>query len=391
MLSFLLCAFLSIGQEVDCNNGLDNDGDGFIDCSDSDCIGNAICNTPVLDCTYEGSSFSFTVSGNPVIGYIDEYILTDLNGIIQQIELVNSFSSVIPGDYFIFHLNYPNSILMMGNSIGLPIGNISGDCFEISGGFKIKVCPNSAICQLDLSIWLEGAYDPNIGEMTTKLNDQQLLPGQKPFFFIGQPTPVGQPFNIPPWNYSGTEGDSYDYMIIGDDRANYPNDVVDWVLVSLRSSISPSSMFYQQAAWVLKDGTIDFPTPLNCSLTQNQEVFIVIEHPHHLSIMTPTAIVVGTNGLNFDFQSNQSYKSFTGDGQKLLSNGAFVMYAANGDQNNSLSSRVDINAFDESIWTGLNSSGDAYLNGDFNLDGDVNALDESIWLNNISKSSDVGF
>src|SRR5689334_1988147 len=39
-----LCCSLTgaLAQEI-CNNGIDDDGDGFIDCFDGNCLGNAAC------------------------------------------------------------------------------------------------------------------------------------------------------------------------------------------------------------------------------------------------------------------------------------------------------------------------------------------------------------
>ena len=38
----ILLSLLSFGQEI-CNDGIDNDGDGFIDCFDKKCSNNAAC------------------------------------------------------------------------------------------------------------------------------------------------------------------------------------------------------------------------------------------------------------------------------------------------------------------------------------------------------------
>ena len=227
--------------------------------------------------------------------------------------------------------------------------------------------------------------------MRTDLNDQGLLPGQNPVFFLGQETPAGQPYDIAPWLYNGTEGDAFDYNTVGDGFAGYDPNVVDWVLVSLRTSPLASSTICTEAAWLLKDGTVMFPNGCNCSLNIGDEVYIVVEHRNHLPIMTPTAQTVTSGGVSFDFRNQQSFLTFTGDGQKLVETGVYAMFAANGDQTSTIGSRTDANATDESIWTGNNSVGDAYNVGDYNLDGDVNANDESLWLDNTGKSSDVNF
>jgi len=41
--AFVLACVMAYGQESSCTDGIDNDGDGFIDCYDSDCAANAAC------------------------------------------------------------------------------------------------------------------------------------------------------------------------------------------------------------------------------------------------------------------------------------------------------------------------------------------------------------
>lgn len=381
-----------LGQEMNCGDGIDNDGDGFIDCSDSDCQTDLSCTTPITDCTFTENMVSFLVSGSNEAGYIDEFILTDLNGIIQDISSNPSFSTILFGDYSLFHLNYPNSATITGKSIGQPIGNIAGDCFAVSGGLIIKVCPNTSVdCHLDIRFWLEGPYQSSTNEMSTFLNDYQLLPGQNPLFFIAQETPAGQPYTIAPWSYAGQEGAAYDYQLTGTGKAGYPIDVVDWVLISLRTTPDESTTICEQAGWVLKGGKLLLPANCNCSLTLGQEVYVVVQHRNHLPIMTPNPITVSQDGVEFDFRNQQSFQTFLGDGQKELSPGIFALFSANGDQISQLGARNDINASDEAIWIGQNAMGDFYLIGDFNLDGDVNSIDESLWLNGSGKSADVDF
>jgi hypothetical protein len=255
----------------------------------------------------------------------------------------------------------------------------------------LSITSTTVACNIDVALWLEGSYESTLTEMRTDLNDQQLLPGQDPMSFLGQetPTPVGQPYSDPPWNYNGTEGDAYNYITVGNGKANYDADAVDWVLVSLRTSTLAISTFCTQAAWLMKDGTVTFPAGCNCTLTAGQEIYIVIEHRNHLPIMTPNTVSVTNAGVSFDFRSQQSYVNFTGNGQKGLAVGVFGMFTANGDQSSAPGAQNDINANDESIWTSNNSNGDTYNLGDFNMTGDINANDESFWLENTGKSSDV--
>ncbi|PHN06874.1 DUF4347 domain-containing protein [Flavilitoribacter nigricans] len=246
-------------------------------------------------------------------------------------------------------------------------------------------------CTITTAVWLEGAYD-GVSEMRTDLNTMRLLPGQDPAMFMGVETPVGQPYSGAPWAYNGTEGDAFDYMTVGNADAGYHPDVVDWVLVSLRSDVDASTTLCTQAGLLYKDGTILFPEGCNCALLDGQEVYIVIEHRNHLPVMSDVPVLVSGGGqVSYDFRTQQSFTTFLGDGQKLLGAGVYGMFAANGDQTSAAGARTDVNATDEAVWTDNNGTGDAYNRADYNLDGDVNANDESLWLNNTAKASDVNF
>ena len=40
---FISLGYVALAQEASCVDGVDNDGDGFIDCFDGDCANNAAC------------------------------------------------------------------------------------------------------------------------------------------------------------------------------------------------------------------------------------------------------------------------------------------------------------------------------------------------------------
>ncbi len=89
---------------------------------------------------------------------------------------------------------------------------------------------------VNLKVFLEGPFKGS--QMLTDLNKAHLLP-------------LSQPFNIPPWNYEGTES-----------VASIPNgNVVDWVYVELRNGLSPGAAtsettFGRQAAFLLNSGKV---------------------------------------------------------------------------------------------------------------------------------------
>jgi len=217
--------------------------------------------------------------------------------------------------------------------------------------------------------------------MTTRLNtDRSILPGQTP---TGNQSPTlsGQPYYIAPWNYAGQEGVDFT-------DADYPVDVVDWVLVSFREGAESSTEVAKTAALLHKDGAISFPDRCALSAAMGLEsLYIVIEHRNHIGVMSPDLIPISEYTLTHDFRSSDSYRDVTSYGQKLLSSGVWCMYAGDGDQSDFPS--FDVTGNDKSIWVEDNGVFDLYRITDFNLDGDVNGQDKALWFENNGISSRV--
>lgn len=221
---------------------------------------------------------------------------------------------------------------------------------------------------LELYVWLEGAYDS--GSMGTDLNTlRKILPGQS------ISTQTGQPYAVAPWNHTGTEGATFT-------DADYSPDVVDWVLVSFRTSMAKATEIKAVAALLLKDGTIQFVD--DCVLTNSAPLplYIVVEHRNHIGVMSPDPVAISGRSLVHDFRLTDSYRDATSFGQKEISVNNWVMFAGDGSQINDAVS-YDINGTDKSIWVDDNGLFLEYLPTDFNLDGEVTGEDKIFWeLNN---------
>ncbi len=246
---------------------------------------------------------------------------------------------------------------------------------------------NNDICDLDecidvqLQVYLEGPYDVASGEMITDLNTLRgLLPGQTPASNVIAPTPPGQPYKVSPWNYSGTEGIDWT-------DAHYTDDMVDWVLVTSRTSLDKNSQVGIAAGIIQKDGSISFIDGCPLENMGLDSVYIVIEHRNHMGIMTPHKVPVIDLGLNWDFTTSDSYKDATSVGQKEILPGTWAMFAGDGDQSDFPS--FDIKGTDKTLWLNDNGMFQLYQISDFNLDGDVNGADKLLWFDNNGVSSRV--
>ncbi len=228
-------------------------------------------------------------------------------------------------------------------------------------------CVGEPCLDLDITVVLEGCYDPQAASMTTDLNGlRKLLPGM-----TENPTANGQPYTGTPWNYSGTEGQGWS-------DADYNPNAVDWVLVSLRTDIAKSTEVYQAAGLLLKDGTIEWTD--NCRLFGlSGAYYVVVEHRNHMAVMSPSPVVVQNDAITYNFTSANSYMG-GGSGQKPI-NGTWVMHTGDIDQLMDVQS-YDINVNDRIYYEQENGIFNQYLNSDLDLDGDVNGGDRILWFYN---------
>lgn len=219
--------------------------------------------------------------------------------------------------------------------------------------------------ELFLRVNLEGAYDTSANMMTGHLYSNAVLP-------------AGQPYNLPPWNYQGTEGAGW---TIND----YPTFSVDWVLVSLRTTPDVSSEVYRAAGVLRQNGQISFgATNSNChpgELHNNAGYYVVVEHRNHMGVMSATPALFNGLRLQYNFRNRDSYKTGTSQGQKLLKQpNVYGMYCGDMDQTDFPS--YDINGQDKWLWVQNNGNYSDYNVGDMNLDNDVNGADRILWSRN---------
>ena len=221
---------------------------------------------------------------------------------------------------------------------------------------------------LNLKAFLEGPI--NGSAMNTALNVQNLIP-------------LSQPYNVAPWNYTGTEQVS-----------SIPNaGIVDWVLIELRettgdaSSATQDKMINRQAAFIKSDGSIvgidgSSMTTYNGIVSGN--LYVVIWHRNHLAIMSSVALTNngGVYAWDFTVQLGNAYLN----GQKQIGTNVFGMAGGDSDANGIVGqSDKDAN------WT-PDAGEKGYKPGDLTLDAQVNNRDkDDIWKPNIGTTNKVPF
>ncbi len=213
----------------------------------------------------------------------------------------------------------------------------------------------------NLKIFLEGAYNTSNHNMNTTLKDNGYLP-------------LSQPYNTAPWNYSGSESVS-----------SIPADVVDWVLVELRTSTEASSKVSTRAAFLKKDGSIvdmDGTTAVKFEGVPAGNYYVVVRHRNHVDVMTASAISLGTNSALYDFSTGTD--KFYGSSAKQLESNVYGMYSGDADGNG----QIQTSDKNDHWWNQVGTAG--YKSGDFSLNGQVQTSDKNdYWWNNVGIGSMV--
>ncbi len=127
-------------------------------------------------------------------------------------------------------------------------------------------------------VWLEGAMEPSLAQMTEQLVDSGLLP-------------LINPYNIAPWDFA-----------LATSMTNIPPDAVDWVLVEAREA-SDFTQVRSSAVCLLKtdgtlmhtDGSAGVVLP---DLDPDSDYYLVIRHRNHMDIITANPVSVNNTILH---------------------------------------------------------------------------------------------
>ena len=190
--------------------------------------------------------------------------------------------------------------------------------------------------------------------------------------------PLNQPFSGPPWNYSGNES-----------VTAFPTDIVDWILVDFRETpggpenATEATSIFRKAFLLRDDGylvNLNGSREITVSIPEiNDNIYLVIWHHNHLSILSNSAITFINDVYYYDFTSSASQAY--GNVQNDLGGGVFGLVS--GDAN----ADGTINELDDTdIW--INEVGKTgYLQSDLNLDAQADNKDKNdLWQRNQGKS-----
>lgn len=245
--------------------------------------------------------------------------------------------------------------LMIGTDV---FGNVYALGYHSDNVFKIPIAPPITV---DIKVFLEGAYLPSDDSMSTAIN--AILP-------------LSQPYDST--LFDGTQLD-YDGL---ESVVTMPPDIVDWVLVQLRTgdpASPPMDSVATRAALLKSDGTIvdlDGSSPLSFSDLPDDNYHIAIFHRNHLGIITPAMVALSSASAQYDF-TTASTKAFGSSPMKEVETGVWSMFAGDG----SVDGQITANDFN--LWLAdTKAVATGYIQTDFNLDGLCTATDFNLWLVN---------
>jgi hypothetical protein len=259
--------------------------------------------------------------------------------------------------------NYKNNLESWTNCLRDSGFACSKDPFEISVYDRNILLVTEDYLSVNIKVFLEGPYSGG-GVMTKSLNTNNLIP-------LNSNTA-----------YS-TVTYSYTASVVG----NIPNsNVVDWVLIELRTGTASGTKVGTRAAFLKSDGTIvdvDGTSPVCFAGLAVGNYYVVARHRNHLAIMTASAIALSGSSVLYDFSTSQSQAYTSGtDPMVALSGGGFGMIA--GDANTSaIITAADITP----IMVNLNTSG--YNDADINMSAIVTAADITQMISNLNRATNV--
>ena len=341
---------------------------------------------PNLITRYNSGYYSFTINYNAVIGAahtIFEFMGTD--GI--NVGFGGFVDTNFPFNYCTFrNSSFGSTLLKLNCYQSITIANASFPNNNWGSFYNVGRSTSAGVITFS---WADGFFsgepsdsDPynkiNWEYEPTKVSGKVFLEG--PFNSTAMNTganailPLSQPYSGTPWNYTGSEN-----------VASIPSpDIVDWVLLDLRTSSSGPSHAVaeatraQRAAFLMSDGSLvetDGSTEIefDCGIGSSENVYLVVTHRNHLPILSGQALVLNGDVYNGDLSASSSGVYGGLNACKYLASGIYGMIAGDGNSNGA------INENDAIPWR-QDAGTQGYFKGDMDLDGQINNQDKDDYI-----------
>ena len=221
-----------------------------------------------------------------------------------------------------------------------------------------------SLCDFLLSpiIYLQGAYDSNVGLMCDELRMSPDMPLVEPYTDLGYIHVGGG------GDQEGVEQSVFD--ITG------PNAIVDWVFLELRDKTDATTVMATRSALLQRDGDVvdvDGISPVLFADMISNEFYLVIKHRNHLGVMRAMPVVFSDTPVEVDFTTDPNNITGGANGIATLEDGKLGLYSGDFNKNG----QVQNTDYAEMALT-IGASG--YVVGDFDLNGQVQNTDLQLKL-----------
>lgn len=257
------------------------------------------------------------------------------------------------GDYSSLDVDPADGTSFYGTAKYMPSANWSTRMFKFS-----FAATNSVVAA---KVFLEGPYDSGTGLMSDALRSASVLPNTQPFTALGY-TFIGAP------GAGGTVAGSV-FSVTGSDA------IVDWVVLELRNSATPSTVVASCAALLERDGdvvSLNGTSPVTFAQGPGT-YFVAVRHRNHLGAMTASALSISASATAVDFTTvatatyGTEARTTAGNAQVLWSGDVTfnkeVKYTGNANDRDPILVAVGSST--------PNNTTAGYLVEDTNLDGNV--------------------
>ena len=307
------------------------------------------------------------------IGYLT---ITEREMVALWIDPDFSGEQINPGEtFFTYVFTYLGGETELTWGLSENVGSYNGfskgstEMYDENFGYYQLTLINGSIVnngiRVNLNVLLEGPY--NGTGMTPMLTGM---------------IPLTQPYQESPWNYNGSES-----------VLQIPADVIDWVLVELRDAMTPEqatsgTRIGERAGFLRNDGKI-IDTAGNEGITFTNTTFannlyVVIHHRNHLSIMSSSGLTESSGVYPYDFTTGSAQAYGGTAGHKQIGPGVWGMIGGDGNKDG------QITPTDKSPLWDTQSGTQGYSESDYNLDTQTDNKDkDDIWAPNLGAGSQV--
>jgi hypothetical protein len=238
---------------------------------------------------------------HPASGFVDVVIMFNGGGDLNGSEVTTAATRIGTLRFAVLNASEAASAQLTWRSIGI----VTQILKQVNPGADMayqEITDSCALHVVALRAFLQGPFAG--GGMGTGLRAAGYIPRM-------------QPYNVAPWSYVGSES-----------VATVPADVVDWVLVELRSGTAANTKVAARAAFLKSDGAIvdlDGTSALGFPGLAPGPYYIVLRHRNHLGAMTSAPVLLSAVSAQYDLTTGLD--RYYGGQAKALTDGVYGLFA----------------------------------------------------------------